>query len=245
MFSIDIDDDLVDLARARLAAIGHRPTLVGTDGAHGLPDHAPYDRIVATCSVPAIPTAWISQTRDGGLILADVKLSVHAGNLVTLHRHADRAEGRIHPAWAGFMALRHTAADTTPPPSHLARDRTHARQRTSDLDQIRPWDNLVAWFLAQLSVPTEIGYGHILDEDRQTRQRPARQQRRLLVRSRNTPRARHQTSLGDRTHTAWQAVENAHNLWHELGRPGWERFGLTATVDRQWIWLDTPDSHHT
>lgn len=43
----------------------------------------------------------------------------------------------------------------------------------------------------------------------------------------------------------WRAVENAHGLWHELGEPGWERFGLTVTRDRQWVWLDSHDSDHT
>jgi protein-L-isoaspartate O-methyltransferase len=95
VFSVDIDRELVDLVRDRLARIGYRPTLVVADGADGLPEHAPYDRIIATCSVPAIPWAWLEQTRVGGLILADLKLSVHAGNLVLLTRLAGRAEGRF------------------------------------------------------------------------------------------------------------------------------------------------------
>ncbi|MGB6162744.1 MAG: methyltransferase domain-containing protein [Pseudonocardiaceae bacterium] len=41
------------------------------------------------------------------------------------------------------------------------------------------------------------------------------------------------------------AVEDAHHLWHELGQPGWDRFGLTATTKQQWIWLDSPDGGHT
>ena len=101
-----MDREPVDLARDRLARIGYRFTLVAADGADGLPEHAPYDRIMATCSVPAIPRAWLEQTRVGELILADLKLSVHAGNLVPLTRLANRAEGRFDRTWAGFMALR-------------------------------------------------------------------------------------------------------------------------------------------
>lgn len=251
MFSVDIERDLVELARTRLAAIGHRPTLVAADGGHGLPAHAPYDRIIATCSVPAIPWTWISQTREGGLILADVKISVHAGNVVTLRRHADRAEGRFHPAWAGFMALRHhAAADAILPPSRptdgSARDRADARQRTSDLEQLRPWDNLVVWFLAQLSVPTEIGYGHVLDEQTGN---PGN----AVLTSSDGSWCEVDAHIGGSTRRVresgptglWQAVENAYHLWDTLERPGWERLGLTANSDRQWIWLDTPDSDLT
>jgi hypothetical protein len=117
------------------------------DGASGLPEHAPYDRIIATCSVPAIPRAWLDQTRIGGLIL-----SVHAGNLVLLTRLADRTEGRFDRTWAGFMALRPTAQATVTG-QQMARDRAQATPRSTDLDQLRPWDNLLTWFLAQLTVP--------------------------------------------------------------------------------------------
>ena len=58
VFSVDIDGELVEDARRRLETIGVRPTLVTTDGAGGLPQHAPYDRIIATCSVPTVPWSW-------------------------------------------------------------------------------------------------------------------------------------------------------------------------------------------
>jgi protein-L-isoaspartate O-methyltransferase len=55
VFSIDVGAEFVDLARQRLATAGFHPTLVSGDGVHGLAEHAPYDRIIATCSVPAVP----------------------------------------------------------------------------------------------------------------------------------------------------------------------------------------------
>ncbi|MGH4021163.1 MAG: methyltransferase domain-containing protein [Pseudonocardiaceae bacterium] len=249
VFSVDIDHDLIDLARGRLAALGYRPTLIATDGARGLPEHGPYDRLIATCSVPAIPWAWLEQTRIGGLILADLKLSVHAGNLVLLRRHADRAEGRFDRTWAGFMALRprNTGPDTPAyPGERVSRDRDQAVQRISDLDQLRPWENLVAWFLAQLSVPTELGYGHALDEDTG---RPADV---FLTGSDGSwcEVSQHTDNGARRVWEAgptslWRAVEDAYQMWRELGQPGWDRFGLTVTTEHQWIWLDSPGSDHT
>ncbi|MGQ0776333.1 MAG: methyltransferase domain-containing protein [Pseudonocardiales bacterium] len=259
VYSVDIDPELVDLARDKLATLGYLPILVATDGAGGLPGHAPYQRVIATCSVPAIPWAWVEQTRVGGLILADLKLSVHAGNLVLLQRHSNRAEGHFDRHWAGFMALRQTAPDQTAPgpptpglPTSdttgpgLPRDRNHAVRRTTSVEQLRPWDNLVTWFLVHLSVPIEIGYGHTVDDQTGT---PGD----VFLTSSDGSWCEVSDDSDNGTRQVWEAgptplwraVENAHHLWHELGRPGWERFGLTVTSQRQWVWLDSPTSDHT
>ncbi|MGH3995296.1 MAG: methyltransferase domain-containing protein, partial [Pseudonocardiaceae bacterium] len=71
--SIDIDPALITDARARLAGLGYHPALVAADGAEGLAGHAPFDRIIATCSVRAIPPAWIHQLAPGGLLLVHLE----------------------------------------------------------------------------------------------------------------------------------------------------------------------------
>lgn len=53
--SIDIDAALVESARERLASCGYTPALAVADGADRFADGAPYDRIMATCSLPAVP----------------------------------------------------------------------------------------------------------------------------------------------------------------------------------------------
>ncbi|MGH3446655.1 MAG: methyltransferase domain-containing protein, partial [Nocardioidaceae bacterium] len=80
--SVDIDPELVDLARERLEANGYTPTLPAVDGDGGYPDSAPYDRIIATCSVPHVPPAWLAQTAPGGMVMVDVrgKLAVNPKN---------------------------------------------------------------------------------------------------------------------------------------------------------------------
>lgn len=55
--SVDIHPRLVATARDRLASLGYQPRLATVDGIAGWPDHAPYDRIIATCGVPTIPVA--------------------------------------------------------------------------------------------------------------------------------------------------------------------------------------------
>ncbi|MGH3811695.1 MAG: methyltransferase domain-containing protein [Pseudonocardiaceae bacterium] len=71
--SVDIDPELVELAQERLAANGYTPTLAAVDGADGYPPGAPYDRIIATCAVPAIPLAWLAQAAHGAVIVSDVR----------------------------------------------------------------------------------------------------------------------------------------------------------------------------
>ncbi|MGH3815821.1 MAG: methyltransferase domain-containing protein [Pseudonocardiaceae bacterium] len=113
--SVDVDPELTELAAERLASNGYTPTLAAVDGAGGYPPGAPYDRIIATCAVPAIPPAWLAQAAPGAIILADVhgpiggtlaRLTVGPGGVAT---------GRFLPDWAGFMWLRHTPdiPDTT------------------------------------------------------------------------------------------------------------------------------------
>lgn len=40
----------------------------------------------------------------------------------------------------------------------------------------------------------------------------------------------------------WDYIEAAHGRWTQLGRPGWERFGLTVTERLHCVWLDSPDT---
>ncbi|WP_308408030.1 hypothetical protein [Streptomyces mayonensis] len=45
------------------------PSVHVGDGTLGHDAHAPYDRVIATCSVGSVPTAWREQTKPGGRIV--------------------------------------------------------------------------------------------------------------------------------------------------------------------------------
>jgi len=55
--SVDIEPALVDAARRRLAVHGFHPYLRAHNGERGVPERAPFDRIIATCGVPRVPYA--------------------------------------------------------------------------------------------------------------------------------------------------------------------------------------------
>ena len=138
VFSLDVDAELVDSARDRLTALGYQPTLITADGVTGLPQHAPYDRIIATCAISRVPWSWAEQTTEGGLILVDVKPSASVGNLVLLRREHDRLEGRFDSGSATFMHMR-TPAFHTEPQAQPCRDRDDAQRRTTTLRMERLW----------------------------------------------------------------------------------------------------------
>ncbi|MFJ5926465.1 protein-L-isoaspartate O-methyltransferase [Kitasatospora sp. NPDC092948] len=45
------------------------------DGTAGFPARAPYDRMVAWCTPPLLPQAWVDQIVDGGLIVAPLPIA--------------------------------------------------------------------------------------------------------------------------------------------------------------------------
>jgi protein-L-isoaspartate(D-aspartate) O-methyltransferase len=121
--SVDIDPHLVSQARQRLTRLGYTPTVATADGADGLPAHAPFDRIIATCALFAVPAAWIAQLRPGGLALAHIEGPLGAGNLLALRRgDAQVLEGRFLPWWGCFMRRRATARFTPSDPRYQAAD---------------------------------------------------------------------------------------------------------------------------
>ncbi|SDM53426.1 protein-L-isoaspartate(D-aspartate) O-methyltransferase [Lentzea albidocapillata subsp. violacea] len=235
VFSVDIGALLVNAARARLTGLGLAPTLAATHGADGWPQHAPFDRIIATCSLPQVPRAWAEQVSEGGRVLVDLKPSVHAGNLVSLTRHADRLEGRFLPRWAGFMAIRDE--DSAPETLVPAVDLDEETRSATRLDPL-PWSSLVPWFLAQAALPGKVTFGYRGDKavfstndgswasvglkPDDTGEREVRQGGPVRI---------------------WDAFEAAQRTWDELGRPNWDRLGLTVTPDgRHRVWLDAPAS---
>ncbi len=241
VFSVDIAAGLVDAARSRLAELGLAPTLSVAHGAGGMPEHAPFDRIIATCALPVVPWAWAEQVREGGLVLVDVKRSVHAGNLVLLTRHADRLEGRFLAQWAGFMAIRD--ADQAPNSVATVGDVQGGIRSRTHLDPL-PWSSLVPWFLAHARLPGELAFGY----------RGATEQGwpEWAVFSAHDGSwcaiRMHADDAGEREVrqdgpvTIWNEFEATHKMWDGLGRPGWDRLGLTVTPEGfHRIWLDEPD----
>jgi protein-L-isoaspartate(D-aspartate) O-methyltransferase len=113
--SVDIDAGLVAETSARMAAIGYPGVrLVAADGYFGLPDHAPFDRIVATVGCVDVAPAWLDQLADGGFCLLPL---LHDGwhPLIRVEPSPGEATGRI-VGFTGFVAIQGRQAGYSPWP---------------------------------------------------------------------------------------------------------------------------------
>lgn len=73
VFSIERVLGFIAKARAVIEEQGHHNVSIRVgNGAHGWPEHAPFDAVLATACVRGIPKAWIDQTTPQAVIIAPV-----------------------------------------------------------------------------------------------------------------------------------------------------------------------------
>lgn len=73
VYSIERQKELFDKTKLFLPVLGYRPTkLVYGDGYKGLPQFAPFDKIIVTAAAPYIPQELLSQLAIGGIIIIPV-----------------------------------------------------------------------------------------------------------------------------------------------------------------------------
>jgi protein-L-isoaspartate(D-aspartate) O-methyltransferase len=74
--SVDIDPEIVARARGCLRAAGYEQVrVVQADAEYGVPEHAPYDRIIVTVGAWDIPPAWINQLSTRGRIVVPLRFA--------------------------------------------------------------------------------------------------------------------------------------------------------------------------
>ncbi|MET8137487.1 MULTISPECIES: methyltransferase domain-containing protein [unclassified Streptomyces] len=114
--TVDLDVEITEAARRHLAVAGYHPTVVTGDGARGVPERAPFDRIMATCTLTTIPRPWLPQCVPGARILAPLA----TGLIVLRVQDSEHAEGRFLHTSAFFVPLRGaTRSVPEPEPARL------------------------------------------------------------------------------------------------------------------------------
>jgi methyltransferase of ATP-grasp peptide maturase system len=241
LLSIDIDPELVELARARLAASGYTPTLAVADGAGGYPEYAPYDRIIATCSMPAIPLTWLEQVTPGGIIMADVRGPL-GGTVVRLRVTGDgSATGWFLPRYLSFMVMRPGPETFFPvrPRPVLPEDMSESISTVDPtlLSRDGHISFITQWHLPELTLRPAMGAdgqpGTQLDAPDGS-----------LAQVWHTPDGGGFPVRQGGPRRLWDRVQEAIAFWQQAGRPHYDRFGITVTPTEQYVWYDHPDSNH-
>lgn len=99
---IEYEPDLAEMSAAHLARAGYtNVTVLEGDGAAGIPDAAPFDRILVSAGCNDIATAWIAQLGDDGRLVFPLCHTsvlgprIMSGVLLTVHKLDERLSGTI------------------------------------------------------------------------------------------------------------------------------------------------------
>jgi protein-L-isoaspartate(D-aspartate) O-methyltransferase len=253
--TIDIDNELAEAAKARFIACGYRPTVACASGWDGYPEKAPYDRIIATCSVSRIPEPWIDQLRPSGILVTPLRGGrFDSIGLVSL-RMAEGGSmyGRLHPRGASFMRMRGGEDEA----SGLSRKDLRALVATMDGDS-RPCT--VPRYMVDEGEPS--GPPHFLLRLHDTSPwewfwppgpegeppspavaAPDGSWARVVTVQTQPEPAYIVYQGGPRR--LWDEIERSWQTFLRLGKPDMGRYGIIVTRDReQFIWLDDPTGQY-
>jgi protein-L-isoaspartate(D-aspartate) O-methyltransferase len=73
VYSVERQNELFKKTKLFLPKLGYRPRHLGFgDGYKGLPDHAPFDKIIVTAGAPFVPKALLAQLKLGGMLVIPI-----------------------------------------------------------------------------------------------------------------------------------------------------------------------------
>lgn len=232
--SIDIHPDLTTAAERALHGEGYEPTVICGDGGQGCAQHAPYDRIIATCSVARIPKGWIGQLKPGGIIVVNVGFG-----LARLTLAADGALQGPFLDYASFMPMRADACESTA----TARQVLNLTERTAPRGgrPRLPVEERMITVLRSVIMP---GVTYVVEKF------PAGDDH-VLVHPESGSWARALDAGAESVAVSeggprrlWTELEEIVQAWTDAGRPAISDCGLTVTREGEHIlWIGSPDRH--
>jgi len=226
--SIEVDPSVSAKAREALDRVGYRPNLVAGDGLNGVPDGAPYDRIIATCGLRNVPPAWIAQSHLGTVILVTLSGWLGGTGLAKLTvTGAGSAEGSFLPGYVSFMPARAHASQPAIIP--VLADEVPVRSTAFGPDVISSYGP--AQMVAQLAAPSA-QYLQLIADDGMPQHLVVQDDDSYAV---FTGEPGNWAVRQGGPEQVWDKVEDALAKWHASGEPNLDTFRITVTPDHQVI----------
>ena len=72
VFTIERQENLFNRTKKVLPHMGYEPEFFCGDGSKGIPQHAPYDKILVTAGAPFVPEVLLKQLKIGGILVIPV-----------------------------------------------------------------------------------------------------------------------------------------------------------------------------
>jgi protein-L-isoaspartate(D-aspartate) O-methyltransferase len=72
VYTIEYNETLYHKTKEFLPQIGYNPKMFQGDGSKGLPEYAPFDKIIVTAGAPSVPSALVEQLKMGGVLVIPV-----------------------------------------------------------------------------------------------------------------------------------------------------------------------------
>ncbi|WP_181727274.1 ATP-grasp peptide maturase system methyltransferase [Streptomyces sp. PT12] len=232
--TVDTDAGVAAKARNALWGCGYPVTVVAADGRQGFSENAPYDRVIATCSVAHVRPEWVAQTKPGGVVLTTIRGGLWSSGLAKLTVHDDgTAEGRFISE-ASFMRARQEEPNSDN--SLPAIDEGEQRPATLGADILNDWtarfilDNCMAGLslINGVSLNGEPPSDYLLNSATNS----------FAVLSGNS-RDGYLVRQGGRIRI-WDLAEEAISKWKESGSPSVADLRIRVTPHVQQILLEKP-----
>ncbi|OYP20327.1 protein-L-isoaspartate(D-aspartate) O-methyltransferase [Streptomyces sp. FBKL.4005] len=238
--TVEVDEAVSADARKRLQDAGFVPLAVVGDGAKGYATAAPYDRVIATCSIGRVPHAWVEQAKPGGVIVAPWGPTYGGEALARLTVRSDGTASGKFLGSSAFMRLRDQRTERVHVREYL-KGRPWPADGTKSTSALSP-DAVGDWrvmFAIGVQVADAYPWMESYPDGSYT----------LWLRDTAVTSWATIDFEKDRTEfevvqsgprKLWDEVEKAYGWWDGQGRPGFDRFGLTVSAEGETVWLDEP-----
>ncbi|MFI0409073.1 methyltransferase, FxLD system [Actinomadura sp. 3N508] len=121
VWTVDVDHDLIDRARSNLTQAGaSNVTVVLADGAAGLPEHAPFDRIQFTVGAGDVPVKILDQLTPTGRLILPMRIRGSISRSFAFERTRDNTWATVSCEMATFVPLRKGVCDDIYTPVPMA-----------------------------------------------------------------------------------------------------------------------------